>query len=867
MDKPQKPTDLLPESFGGQKENFSEDKIATGYQPDVPDILGGANLNYMLDAAGKNFKYNNSISDFVNGLPVNKSITTDANNKLIYTEYGIKVYSSTETYAENEWVLGTVDNEKGIYQSLVSSNKNNPLTDTTKWQKVSLGGGGGLEVGDIGIAALGIDETKGLRRYLNGQIITANANTQGFINKLKSAAVLYPSLVCTEIEWQAIASTSVGGQCGKFVINYDTDDTTAVSVRLPKIIMPIQGLTDLTKLGELVEAGLPTHAHSATSSSDRTGDHTHWMNGDIPTMTTIGSGWHADIGGSDGPFKQYTNTTAFSGGHSHVITTAIGDSTDENSIYGNSTTVQQEQPQFPYFIQIATGQETEVNITNEIELNNPFTLFDSKYSPNPLYNASWLKSNGTYYEKSVYVTAYEALMAENNTEISTGDSVTLPSGTTYVKKGLSVKLSTDDDITDYDFVINTSDETFRLPLLNGSEHLPSGKITQSGLTGDATPEEHTANKNGWFYIIQSSTSTNNEHIVLYEKSNGRGATSFNNVGWSNRVALFVKRGDTGVFAYNTQSPSVTRNYYFEEAQGNGTLYFYVGETVQNANLINAGRIEEKLDALTRPITNCILEAPNGVAVASGATITLKKGLKVLIPNGRNADGTLKNMEYTLPADTSEYIIPGSALYQVYFVIAETSSTGEVNKDSGFTCFRNEYFEQDTPPLAPIEYTLWYDTSSNFFKRYINGVWNIIKIAKVAQYSYINNAITSLIPYSPVEFLKYTDIERITKMAFPSSQITNLTLAPSETLYTAPADGWVCADIVAYGTGFIGLYSHTPSYAVIRDGANIKGSSNVDTDSYAGFIPVRKGDTFYVFYNGVTITQTLMLQFIYAQGGV
>ena len=33
---------------------------------------------------------------------------------------------------------------------------------------------------------------------------------------------------------------------------------------------------------------------------------------------------------------------------------------------------------------------------------------------------------------------------------------------------------------------------------------------------------------------------------------------------------------------------------FIYAQGNGSLYFYVGETVQNANLINAGRIEETL---------------------------------------------------------------------------------------------------------------------------------------------------------------------------------------------------------------------------------------------------------------------------------
>lgn len=34
------------------------------------------------------------------------------------------------------------------------------------------GNGGGLEVGDIGFAPLGIDETQNKRRYLNGQVIS-----------------------------------------------------------------------------------------------------------------------------------------------------------------------------------------------------------------------------------------------------------------------------------------------------------------------------------------------------------------------------------------------------------------------------------------------------------------------------------------------------------------------------------------------------------------------------------------------------------------------------------------------------------------------------------------------------------------------
>lgn len=360
----------------------------------------------------------------------------------------IRYYSTTETFKDKEGVLNV--NEEGdieLWQSLTDNNLGNPLTDTTKWEKVPLGDGGGLEVGDIGIAAFGIDESKGLRRYLNGTILTVNANTTAFVNKLKTAAALYPSLVCTETEWQAIAAASVGGQCGKFVLNYDTDGTTVLSVRLPKIIMPIQGLTNLTNLAEIVEAGVPNIL--AEWGNNLMGSQDYPANGagyyKLPAHATRGSGYNTAVA-------------------------VLGfNASNSNPIYGNSTTVQQEQIQYPYFIQIATGQETEVNIVNDIELNNPFTLFDSKYSNTPLYNASWLVSNGTYYSKSVYVTAYEALVVENNSEIEAGTSVTLPSGTTYVKRGLSVKLSTAEDITDYDFVLNTADETFRLPLENGLE--------------------------------------------------------------------------------------------------------------------------------------------------------------------------------------------------------------------------------------------------------------------------------------------------------------------------------------------------------------------------------------------------------------
>lgn len=554
MAKPTNPNINFPEAFAveGQKTDFLDEKIQSGFDPVDPDVLAGDNLNKFIDDTYKGLHYSmNGVNDLYKGTVL---------------------YDENETYTDKSIVFNIDENgETGIYRSLISNNTGNALTDGTKWQNVNLGGSG-FEVGDIGIAAFGVDETKGLRRLLNGTILTVNANNQTFVNKLKAAVTSYPTLACTEAQWQEITSTSVGGQCGKFVLNYDDAGTTVVSVRLPKIIMPVQGLTDMTKLGELVEAGLP-NIEGEASLWDTTG--------------LVGNGQ------ASGAIKLGTSyNTAPNIVSGHPCYGLAFDASGSNDIYGNSSTVQQEQAQYPYFIQIATGQETEVNITNEIELNNPYTLFDSKYSEAPLYNASWLLSNGTYYAKSSYVTAYEALVVENNTEIDEGDSVTLPSGTSYVKRGLSVKFSTADDISDYDYVINTTDETFRLPLLDGSEALPGDKFENVTLNG--SNNTYTAPANGW-YSLGKKASADGGLVGMCNLANTMRTQSA--VHYANqipRVFIPVKRNDTIEAGYENANGNL-ESFRFIYAQGRGSLYFYVGETVQNANLINAGRIAEQIN--------------------------------------------------------------------------------------------------------------------------------------------------------------------------------------------------------------------------------------------------------------------------------
>ena len=460
------------------------------------------------------------------GTPVNA-------DNMNHIEEGIEAGSFTKfnlatTYAKDDLVTVIEDSSPVIYKSLVDNNIGNALSSSDVWEKISLGGGGGLEIGDIGIAPLGIDETKGKRRYLNGQLIIQEQYVE-FTNKVKSAVALYPSLACTEEEWQTTSTMTVGGQVGKFVV-----DDEAGTIRLPKIIMPIQGLTDLSKLGEIVEAGLPNIEGNVFSDGSWGGT----IRGDGALKDSFG-GYQGGISG--GTVNFYTNTIKFS-------------ASNFNTIYGNSNTVQQEQIQYPYFIQVATGSETEDNIINEIELNNPFSLLDYKFSEYELNNLSWLRSNGQYNSKAVYPAVYELLL-----KIYNG---------TETKAGVSVKLTTE-DYSDTDFVLNTAEETFRLPI---KVKLASGKaVAGNGMT-----------------------------LGLTNGTLNAGLTYSTTMGLCGAEELYGELiGETGAGDNlgNTLGIGVTTdptNSGLELSDSNLYLYFYVGETVQNANLINAGRVEEKL---------------------------------------------------------------------------------------------------------------------------------------------------------------------------------------------------------------------------------------------------------------------------------
>ena len=245
------------------------------------------------------------------------------------------------------------------------------------------------------------------------------------------------------------------------------------------------------------------------------------------------------------------------------------------------------------------------------------------------------------------------------------------------------------------------------------------------------------------------------------------------------------------------------------------------------------------------VTNCILEAPNGVATYSGNTITVKAGLKVLIPNGRNADGTLKNIEYT--TEEKVYTEQTSRSENEVITIA-IDDNGRIN------AYVN-YFSQEENPNTP--YTCWYKPSENNF--YISdgeSNFSLAGIVPILFYKSSNLQITNLIPYNTVDLLKRSNKFEISGWGMPSNKYVDLTLGASGSTYTAPANGWLCLQKVALASGqYIQFYNSTSHLIAFSNSSGAYGQAII--------IPCKKGDFITVSYT--TTGETLAFRFVYAEG--
>lgn len=250
------------------------------------------------------------------------------------------------------------------------------------------------EIGDIGIAPFGIDESLNLRRYLNGQVIS-QTQFESFTNKVKSAIALYPNLSATEESWQAEVTASVLGQCGKFVI-----DDEAGTIRLPKVVN-IQGLQDLALIGGIKAESLPDAIYYS----------------DVAWNKAAGDASRSLVASKGGYENNNTGKGLLVGDRQDSTSTfdySYGKLSASNSTYQNNAPVQQEAVQYPYYIQVATGVEETLPAIREYKVNNSNFFGQSMWSDIEPNNASLLASNGQYNTRVMYPDYYNWLLGMYN---------------------------------------------------------------------------------------------------------------------------------------------------------------------------------------------------------------------------------------------------------------------------------------------------------------------------------------------------------------------------------------------------------------------------------------------------------------------
>lgn len=232
----------------------------------------------------------------------------------------------------------------------------------------------------------------------------------------------------------------------------------------------------------------------------------------------------------------------------------------------------------------------------------------------------------------------------------------------------------------------------------------------------------------------------------------------------------------------------------------------------------------------------------------GSTVWIDKGVKGLIPKGRNPDGTLNNIEYT----TTSIAFKNSGDWDYSDINFFVNTEGKLG--------HNYLFESeevipnvDAKTYVPLKNFIYWQDGTTHEELY------------VAKATIENNKITSFKPYTTFKAVdKSSDKSWLSGLAMPSEKYIDLELGERGTTYKARANGYFAIRKVA------GIANGSFTMAVWNTAATEEFHrttiiSPLETAEIAFSVPVLKGQTVAVDYDATGETQ--YFRFIYAQGEV
>ena len=631
--------------------------------------------------------------------------------------------------------------EKGEYhlaQSLMDDNTYNfvespEYLDGIHWQKINMGGSS-RNIGEIVTSTLPLTDA-GLH-LLDGSLLQGGGIYNSFVSYI---ANLYEtnstaSYFATEEDWQA--SVSSYGVCAKYV--YNSVDNT---VRLPKITGLIEGTVDTNALGQLVEAGLP----ALTVNSG--GIHTHTRG----TMEISGSGIGGAYGGSyTGAFTTGALINSRVDYNGSNVTDTVNfyfnasrswsGQTSENGEHshslsgrglGNSNTVQPQTVKAFVYVVVATSVKEDI----VVDIDNIATDLNAK--------ADTALSNLTAEGEKHFV---------NKNQISN--------------------------------CILEVPQRIKLEFVNGVLTLKAGSqlLQPDGFEADGTTRKFKY-KNIESDMVFPDIAPNNVYqgsIFIDARNDFTNTNTY-------RLDYYVP-DNCGV---GQSFPAVPREFMRFWNTSDNKLYIYYNSTWRS-----------DLD-MTFPIadgtinTTSITSLDNVYNTVSGLanSLMVKEGVKLLMPNGLNADGTLNNIEYIVPHPMFEVINFGTSGHREYMLTI--SSDGVIGN-----LWREYYFYQTEAPVIEsyIGTAVWYNPATNKTTIYTSGTPAEKPLAVITPITAGSTYVTSVNQRTTLNLLKQADKSVISGWGMPSTRGHQLTLGVSGSTYEAPANGWFYIDKIATAAG-------------------------------------------------------------------
>lgn len=245
----------------------------------------------------------------------------------------------------------------------------------------------------------------------------------------------------------------------------------------------------------------------------------------------------------------------------------------------------------------------------------------------------------------------------------------------------------------------------------------------------------------------------------------------------------------------------------------------------------------------------------------GLTMFILPGVEGLSPNGRNKDGSLKNIKLK----TNEMSIWNTGYFDNSKGQALFISDKNLNDERKYITSSNnisDYYIQTNKPSENNSYLVWYNPETNILQYYtIELGWEVINGFFIGNwYSYGNShpyKILSIPHSSNLNLINIQMSSWIAKQAMPSKKAIPLTLGASGTTYTAPANGYFSIDGQGPTWVDVAITNTELNYGYCY--------ASRSSDKYLRtLIPVSKGNKCQILFD-TAFTNLISFNFIYAEG--